>query len=124
MNAEVKDKWIAALESGEYVQGTGLLNYKKIADETPKLCCLGVLCELAVAEGITTSAKKNWTEGDSWETVYGDSWASAYLPPEVIEWSGLPDHTGTLAGATRNLAQLNDQGATFADIAEVIREQF
>ncbi len=41
MKKELKDKWIAALLSGEYKQVTGFL-------ETPEgNCCLGVLCRVA-----------------------------------------------------------------------------
>jgi hypothetical protein len=35
------EKWIAALRSGNYVQGTGALNCND------NFCCLGVLCEVA-----------------------------------------------------------------------------
>jgi hypothetical protein len=39
MSKELRDKWVSALRSGEYAQGTGAL-YK--ADEN-SYCCLGVL---------------------------------------------------------------------------------
>ena len=41
------DKWINALESGEYKQGKHNL---RTNDDT--FCCLGVLCDIAVKEGI------------------------------------------------------------------------
>jgi len=40
MNQEIKDKWLDALKSGNYVQGTGRLKCKE------KHCCLGVLGEV------------------------------------------------------------------------------
>lgn len=43
MDAELKTKWIAALRSGKYRQGTGQL-FKNSTDEH---CCLGVLCRAA-----------------------------------------------------------------------------
>lgn len=43
MNRELRDKWTAALRSGEYAQATGTL-YREIA---PAYCCLGVLCVVA-----------------------------------------------------------------------------
>lgn len=41
MNQEIKKRWVAALRSGDYKQGTGAL---RNADN--KFCCLGVLCDL------------------------------------------------------------------------------
>lgn len=41
MTAEIKQKWIEALRSGNYKQGTG---YLKATDGT--WCCLGVLCDV------------------------------------------------------------------------------
>jgi hypothetical protein len=40
MDMEVKQKWVTALRSGEYVQGDGYLHNKK----KDTYCCLGVLC--------------------------------------------------------------------------------
>jgi hypothetical protein len=45
MDQDIKDKWLAALRSGEYVQGSGLL--RQTVGDTPKYCCLGVLCQVA-----------------------------------------------------------------------------
>lgn len=41
MNAELKAKWVAALRSGEYRQGQGVLKTSK-----GEYCCLGVLCDI------------------------------------------------------------------------------
>lgn len=40
MKKEIKEKWIAALRSGEYKQGRSYLRINK------KYCCLGVLCDI------------------------------------------------------------------------------
>lgn len=42
MTQELKDKWVAALKSGTYVQGRQML-------KTPdgRFCCMGVLCDVA-----------------------------------------------------------------------------
>lgn len=44
LTKKIKDKWLAALKSGDYIQGTGRF---KIETEQGviKHCCLGVLCE-------------------------------------------------------------------------------
>src|SRR5689334_11788613 len=79
MNKEVKDQWVAALRSGEYEQGKGTLQ------EDGKFCCLGVLCELAVKAGVTTSEPR---EGGS-TVIYGgaDDPNTAYPPAAVIKWA-------------------------------------
>jgi hypothetical protein len=40
MSIEVRDRWVAALRSGEYEQGTGEFEHKG------RYCCLGVLCDV------------------------------------------------------------------------------
>jgi len=45
MDAEIKAKWIAALRSGEYQQGSGALKIEH-HNGTVEHCCLGVLAEL------------------------------------------------------------------------------
>lgn len=41
MNVEWKQKWLDALRSGKYKQGTGVLR-----DQYNRFCCLGVLCDV------------------------------------------------------------------------------
>lgn len=69
MNQEVKQKWIAALRSGEYDQAYSQLKLKDA------YCCLGVLCELAIEDEIIERY---------------DSWRA--LPPvQVTDWLA-PDY--------------------------------
>ena len=44
MNPDMKKKWVEALRSGKYVQGSGSLRYTTYSGA--KHCCLGVLCEI------------------------------------------------------------------------------
>jgi hypothetical protein len=46
MNQEFKDKWLAALQSGEYVQGVGALSVDDKSIGLMTYCCLGVACDL------------------------------------------------------------------------------
>lgn len=46
MDAQIKAKWVEALRSGEYKQGSGHLHDQK----TDCYCCLGVLCKVMGAE--------------------------------------------------------------------------
>jgi hypothetical protein len=48
---EVKEKWIAALRSGEYIQGSGALKYRDYVQGETCHCALGVLCEVVAPEG-------------------------------------------------------------------------
>jgi hypothetical protein len=49
MDAELKAKWVEALRSGNYVQGTLALRQAPFANgKAYSYCCLGVLCEVAL----------------------------------------------------------------------------
>lgn len=101
MNPEVKRRWVQALRSGRYTQGTGRL--RSVADE---FCCLGVLCDLKDPDGW------RWNnDGRSWH--YGDDFdieSDVGLPPEVVAWAGLADHDFPTSPEVRGaqLAEWND----------------
>lgn len=120
MNADVKEKWVAALRSGEYKQGTQALR------RGDKYCCLGVLCDLHAQELMV-----EWTEEDSGTYRY---LGNGMVPPvEVIEWAGLgdelpsvyiPDPDGDELVDEYDLASVNDEsGYTFRQIADLIEGQ-
>ena len=103
----VAQKWVDALRSGKYRQGESQL---KIEDpDDPRHCCLGVLCEVAEVEGVDF----NFIPDES------------YLPEPVMKWAGLKSkqahyrdpETGSEDGS---LVQMNDKGASFAEIADFI----
>jgi hypothetical protein len=107
VRADIKELWVAALESGEYRQGEKALHYENWH------CCLGVLCDLHAQE-----------TGSEWEnrTVGGRSYLgeSEVLPPEVTVWAGLDSDNPTVDDLY--LADLNDDGTPFPNIAQLIRE--
>lgn len=122
MKEEVKNKWTAALRSGKYKQGKGLLN-----NGAGRLCCLGVLCEVAIEEGLdiqrivmddaihVSAAAYMDEEGIPVMTV---------LPNSVMEWADLnaPDPFVT---SEATIAHLNDEEElSFAEIADIIDEVF
>jgi hypothetical protein len=74
MNPEIRARWVAALRSGEYRQGDGHL---RMGD---RLCCLGVLCELAVEDGVVNGVQLS---DGLWE--YNGS--AGWLPPAVVDWA-------------------------------------
>jgi hypothetical protein len=122
MNEDVKEKWIAALRSGEYPQTSGVLR-----DQTG-YCCLGVLCEIAVKEGVASAWEPS--PDNAWSFAYGkqDERDKSFLPPSVQRWAGvdLPspevpvqifdDEVGI------SLSALNDRGTSFEEIADLIEE--
>ncbi len=111
MNKEIKAKWVAALRSGSYVQGTGMLR-----SEGNQFCCLGVLCNLHAQVHPKIAAKQK----DS-ESYMGES---EILPTEVMNWAGVDTQNGWWFARKFTLASLNDAGTSFSDIAKIIEQHF
>ena len=97
MNADVKQKWVAALRSGQYKQGRGRLR------QEDKYCCLGVLCDL--------SPIGTWESVESGIVYFG---ADVLTPNAVDEWACL------YGSQIATLATLNDEGKSFSEIADYI----
>lgn len=107
MNPKAKAQWIAKLRSGEYTQGTGSLR-----DSGNKYCCLGVLCEVAVEDGLIP-------EGTLIENgeYYGYDEHASFLPTSVASVYNV--------GETHELIRLNDQEKwSFEKIADYIEKNF
>lgn len=114
MNPEVKKAWVGALRSGEYAQGVGRLKWLS-RDGRRSYCCLGVLCELAIKDGLDIHYK----EEDGGGSYDGEA---HYLPSKVQEWAGLTTRNPMADGSY--LAEWNDtQNATFEDIATLVEER-
>jgi len=125
MKADIKTKWLAALRSGDYKQGKGMLKYENIAGEM-EYCCLGVLCELAIADGVHIDTREEYIESDGHDgnfPCFGGAYsdpdkkeADEVLPPEVAEWAGIekniPVYNFRYEGhdVQKDLATLNDAG--------------
>lgn len=123
LRPEVKRKWLEALRSGEYKQGRSYLHYQQAGSGEERFCCLGVLCDLAVREGvIPPPVVRDGSQGK--RTYVGH--ASTMPPDEVRNWAyqtmGDPDwRPWSLSGAPKTLDQLNDILAlTFEQIADQI----
>ena len=123
MRQEIKDRWVNALESGQYRQGFGQLHAVSV-DGIEQFCCLGVLSNLAYLDGVVP---RRFVDADSLQPgVYVYSRCNmASLPTEVVEWAGL-DATNpvvTFGDDLRTLSSLNDHVALpFTEIAIVIKE--
>lgn len=135
-NREVIEKWVDALESGEYEQGTGYLHREHGKDHV--WCCLGVLCDLAVNEKVifasTKEAPMSAPTGSLSAHTYGEEHLSGALPLEVQSWVGLdsglpvvrvPSDDEDIEFEFQPLSHLNDiKGWTFPEIAAAIRSSF
>jgi hypothetical protein len=105
MRKEIAESWVKALRSDKYRQGDGYL--KKHDEDGNQFCCLGVLCEVMGMEL--------------------HSWDEEVLDDEKMKLTGIGTEDGELEEPVTyrgkvytNLAALNDAGAPFKHIADVI----
>lgn len=110
MKQELKDKWVAALRSGEYKQSTsmGQLRTPKDSDKGVLHCCLGVLAEVA---GLKISF--------SGMNIVSCDKARGYTPlQELINEDAKEPMT------TTDFYNLNDtEELSFDEIADIIEER-
>ena len=116
MNKEIKEKWLIALRSGNYIQGRQVLR-----DSDNKFCCLGVLCDII--------DKEAWVADDSNRRTPAFTYDGnrAVLPIHVMEITGIENCFGQLPkneGPYTSLTNMNDGGKSFEEIADVIEEYF
>ena len=101
MNKRIKKKWIAALRSGEYVQGRGAM-LTTDEDGNDSFCCLGVLSNIHAEEtgGCWVAGRK--TEISSYCAIFGT------LPPEVRDWADLSEADPRMGEHRYHLSDYND----------------
>ena len=118
MKPKIKARWLAALRSGDYRQGKYRLR------EGNDFCCLGVLCDVlssdAGGEWVRPKEQKSaWPNTDS----EMQEAAGGLLHERVPEIAGLnPNQLGVSFVPHLTLADLNDQGKSFDQIADVIEK--
>lgn len=136
MDQKIRKQWTAALRSGEYGQA------KEVLRVQDNYCCLGVLCDLH-AKVTNPPENDGWVQKLSNTYTYGLESEETVLPTEVQTWSklmtGNPSfqasdkpynelYAGDIGKFQRNeilsLAELNDEGLTFSQIADVIDYMF
>jgi hypothetical protein len=98
---------LAALRSGEHKQGK-----RRLHGEDDRLCCLGVVCKLAVQDGLPVRVTRQ--DGGC---LYDGSYT--FLPVSVQAWICMRTSSGSW-GILCSLANSNDYGKTFAEIADII----
>ena len=102
---EAQERWLTALESGEYKQARDRLR------DDNGFCCLGVACDL--------SGLGEWTLNRDLTHVFADGGQGAerdYLLFSVRDWLSIT------RAEEAALADMNNDGKTFAEIAKWIRE--
>jgi hypothetical protein len=116
MDRVLRDKWVAALRSGEYVQGQGALCEQPPG--SPKLfCCLGVLADVA---------GKEWLNARGNPRIFGVESSDDSLNP--LRTGSLGDELLAEFGLTdsqqNQLIDLNDSsGWPFSDIANWVERE-
>lgn len=127
MNPEIKTQWLEALRSGEYQQG-----HMALRNTSNQFCCLGVLCDLYAKAHPEESTDMLWSLKDT-GTLYWFGGDDGIPPAKIREWAGLPSQNPVILVKTAdehiasspcvNISDLNDNGMSFADIANYIEEQ-
>ena len=122
-------RWVDALRSGRYTQFQGGL---VDAEDYNNRCCLGVACDVRVS-GIEFETEPTWDGyllfkdviskegGNPWEyTVIG------VLPETAMRSLGFDTSNPIVAfaGDRKPLSWLNDNGHSFAEIADLIEQQY
>lgn len=128
-------KWVAALRSGDYRQGTGEL-HKRDSKGVDRFCCLGVACDIARKGRVKVPKEERPSPRGSTTILYGGYEGS--LPADVADWlfgdaiprghySDTPDDPALYKeedGNVYSAADVNDNRTTFKTIADLIEARF
>jgi hypothetical protein len=117
-NKEFCTKWVEALRSGNFKQGKRCLHMSD--DDGDKYCCLGVACEV---RGFKAALEENWGS----YSIFKYAKETAVLPRAMASAVFMEDKNsnGELSFEARKgglicLSQINDDGFTFDQIADII----
>jgi hypothetical protein len=102
LNRELMEKWVAALRSGEYKQGTESLYYYDDDKNSESYCCLGVL----------QAIKPDIEQMEDDELLDEDS---------LKKFLGVGEYDGFIQG---HYADMNDSGVPFSEIANRLEKQW
>lgn len=110
MKKSVAKKLVKLLRSGEFKQTKFRL------EKNNRHCCLGVLCNLALVEGVCE------VSGTKKQRKFGESGEFGLLPIEVRNYAEMKTNDGHIKSLGKSLAGLNDEGKSFAEIADIIEK--
>ena len=121
LKPEIKEEWVAALRSGQYYQGQGQLHSSRFGTH----CCLGVLCDIAAKKENSTIEHYRWAHTEMPNPALKELVSATPLTDEEKAHSSSGwEITGELMPLNSTLADLNDEGVSFANIASLIEKQF
>lgn len=106
MDTSIKAKWVEALRSGKYAQANRRLR------DRDAYCCLGVLCDISGLGNWESDAVGNWVFSAP------DHWSGLMFLPGSVK-----DHIAFPSGEDDVLMNMNDQGKSFAEIADYIEQK-
>lgn len=113
MSKQLKQQWVDALRSGEYGQATGTL-----CDGKGNFCCLGVLEHIVLGGEVET-----YDHNDKFQEYKKDEYRR-YPSEEFWEYAGITRYLLEKDEyLDEYLAELNDSGRPFRDLATIIEEQ-
>jgi hypothetical protein len=118
MKKEKAMEWVKALRSGNYQQGKGGLKFIKYGGEIT-YCCLGVLGEIS---GINTKDLEEYRDFNTREMrekadIYRDTGSNK-------NGSTINLKVGDEVKSFFSLADANDSGATFEEIADWVEKNY
>lgn len=124
-NTENIGKWVEALRSGDYKQGTGAL-LKVREDGTEEFCCLGVACQIS---GVVSRLDRGELRVPAFVSNEDpDDNNAGTLPDAVVEWLGIESVNPTLTdenGRSDATSVWNDvEDADFDKIADLIELKY
>lgn len=139
-NRRAMQLWHDALLSGNFKQGSGFLARRRPDDGAMHFCCLGVVCELAIADGVPVERMEKPATEECPAYLSYDG-ADSFLPRSVAEWLGVfhggssghgtydvpldqpPDDDGIFFGGTA-MAANDGFKRSFKDIAAAIKHTY
>lgn len=119
IDPKFKKRWIAALKSGKYEQTSHwLFDIKLIGKNKVQhtYCCLGVACQISGAGKFDNNNFFKLNNAPKEDLIFESHNASRILMP-----FNLARQIGLTRRAQTRLANLNDRGYTFKEIAEWIK---
>ena len=120
MNKRNLEKWVTALQSGQYNKEKGRLRGSGY-------CAMGVLCDVYLQE----TGQGHWLciSGDlyGFQVSSGEDASTHVLPKAVFDWLGIPAGSliyGVYQDEKLDVVYLNDSVMlTFPEIAEAIKKE-
>lgn len=119
MEQELKDRWLEALESGDYQKGTGYLKYRAPNGHI-EFCCLGVLADICGVEWEIDNNDVFRSELVTYATPDG-SFMFYYGPNGELMNSYIDGDYGG-ASIADALTNINDGSETFGPVIVYIKE--